>query len=59
MSNTIIGKTLTYALEDAVERQKEINNTLTNSNPKDHTTILLNEQTELLEQLLMLCKRVY
>ena len=59
MSNLIIGKALTYALSNAIKRQEEINSTLSRSNPEDHTIILLDEQTELLEQMLSLCKRVY
>jgi hypothetical protein len=56
---TLIGETITYALEEAVEKQEKINQILSKSNLEDQATILLREQTELLEQMLSLCKRVY
>jgi len=56
---TLIGETITYALEEAVEKQGKLNQALSKSNIEDQTTILLEEQTELLEQMLSLCKRVY
>jgi hypothetical protein len=56
---TLIGETITYALEEAVEKQEKLNQILSNSNVEDQATILLREQTELLEQMLSLCKRVY
>jgi ABC-type uncharacterized transport system ATPase subunit len=56
---TLIGETITYALEEAVEKQEKLNQILSKSNLEDQATILLTEQTELLEQMLSLCKRVY
>jgi hypothetical protein len=56
---TLIGETITYALEEALEGQKKLNQALSKSSLEDQTTILLKEQTELLEQMLSLCKRVY
>ena len=56
---TLIGETITYALEDACKKQEKLNQALSKSNLEDQTTILLEEQTELPEQLLSLCKRVY
>ena len=53
----IIGETLIYTLEDAIERQVKLNQTLSNS--ENDTTSLLKEQIELLEQLLSLCRRVF
>jgi hypothetical protein len=46
-------------LEEAVEKQGKLNQALSKSNLEDQTTILLEEQTELLEQMLSLCKQVY
>jgi hypothetical protein len=57
--STLIGETFTYAIEEAVYKQGKLNQILSKSNHEDHTTILLNEQTELLDQILSLCKRVY
>jgi hypothetical protein len=57
--STLIGETITYALEEALEGQKKLNQALSKSSLEDQTTILLKEQTELLEQMLSLCKRVY
>jgi hypothetical protein len=56
---TLIGETITYALEEAVEKQGKLNQILSESSLEDQATILLREQTELLEQMLSLCKRVY
>jgi hypothetical protein len=56
---TLIGETITYALEEAVEKQEKLNQILSESSLEDQATILLREQTELLEQMLSLCKRVY
>ena len=56
---TLIGETITYALEEALEGQKKLNQALSKSSLEDQTRILLKEQTELLEQMLTLCKRVY
>ena len=52
--STIIGETLIYTLEDAIKRQEKLNQRLSNS--ENETTSLLKEQTELLEQLLYLCR---
>lgn len=54
---TIIGETLIYTLEDAINRQEKLNQTLPNS--ENETISLLKKQTELLEQLLYLCRRVF
>jgi hypothetical protein len=56
---TLIGETITYALEEALEGQKKLNQALSKSSLEDQTTIILKQQTELLEQMLSLCKRVY
>lgn len=56
--STLIGETITYALEEAVEKQGTLNQALSKSNLEDQT-ILLEEQTELLNRMLSLCKRVY
>jgi hypothetical protein len=55
--SSIIGETLIYTLEDAIKRQEKLNQTLFNS--ESETTSLLKEQTELLEQLLSLCRRAF
>jgi hypothetical protein len=57
--STIIGKTLIYALEDAIERQNKINQTLLSSNPDEQTTTMLSEQIALLLEMHSLCKRIY
>ncbi|WP_293756733.1 hypothetical protein [uncultured Paraglaciecola sp.] len=57
--STIIGQTIIFALEEAINRQKQINQTLLNSNLYDQTKTMLNEQTKLLIEMLSLCKRVY
>jgi hypothetical protein len=57
--STIIGQTIIFALEEAINRQKQINQTLLNSNLYDQTKTMLNEQTKLLIEKLSLCKRVY
>jgi hypothetical protein len=57
--STIIGQTIIFALEEAINRQKQINQTLLNSNLDDQTKTMLNEQTKLLIEMLSLCKRVY
>jgi hypothetical protein len=57
--NTIIGQTMIYALEEAINRQEQINQTLLNSNLDDQTKTMLNEQTKLLLEMLSLCNRVY
>jgi hypothetical protein len=57
--STLIGETITYALEEALEGQKKLNQALSKSSLEDQTTIILKQQTELLEQMLSLCKRVY
>jgi hypothetical protein len=57
--STIIGQTIIFALEEAINRQKQIYQTLLNSNLYDQTKTMLNEQTKLLIEMLSLCKRVY
>jgi hypothetical protein len=57
--STIIGQTIIFALEEAINRQKKINQTLLNSSLDDQTKTMLNEQTKLLIEMLSLCKRVY
>ncbi len=57
--STIIGQSIIYALEEAINRQEQINQTLLNSNLDDQTKTMLNEQTKLLIEMLSLCKRVY
>jgi hypothetical protein len=57
--STIIGQTIIFALEEAINRQKQINQTLLNSNLDDQTKTMLNEQTKLRIEMLSLCKRVY
>jgi hypothetical protein len=57
--STIIGQTIIYALEEAVNRQEQINQILLNSNLDDQTKTMLNKQTKLLLKMLSLCKRVY
>jgi hypothetical protein len=57
--STIIGQTMIYALEEAINRQEQINQTLLNSNLDDQTKTMLNEQTKHLLEMLSLCKRVY
>jgi hypothetical protein len=57
--STIIGQTIIFALEEAINRQKQINQTLLNSSLDDQTKTMLNEQTKLLIEMLSLCKRVY
>ncbi len=57
--STIIGQSIIYALEEAINRQEQINQTLLNSNLYDQTKTMLNEQTKLLIEMLSLCKRVY
>jgi hypothetical protein len=56
---TLIGETITYALEHACQKQEKLNQTMKNSNPEDEIICQLREQTELLNQLLKLYKRVY
>jgi hypothetical protein len=57
--STIIGQSIIYALEEAINRQEQINQTLLNSNLDDQTKTMLNEQTKLLLEMLSLCDRVY
>ncbi len=57
--STIMGQTIIYALEEAVNRQEQINQILLNSNLDVQTKTMLNEQTKLLIEKLSLCKRVY
>ena len=57
--STIIGQSIIYALEEAINRQEQINQSLLNSNLDDQTKTMLNEQTKLLIEMLSLCKRVY
>jgi hypothetical protein len=57
--STIIGQTIIYALEEAINRQEQINQTLLNSNLDDQTKTMLNEQTKLLLEMISLCNRVY
>jgi hypothetical protein len=57
--STIIGHTFIYALEDAIKRQEQINLILLKSNQDDQTASMLKEQSELLLDMLTLCKRVY
>lgn len=57
--STIIGKTLIYALEEAVNRQEQINLTLLKSNLEEQTKIMLSDQSKMLLELLSLCERVY
>jgi hypothetical protein len=57
--STIIGQSIIYALEEAINRQEQINQTLLNSNLDDQTKTMLNEQTKLLLEMLSLCNRVY
>jgi hypothetical protein len=57
--STIMGQTIIYALEEAVNRQEQINQILLNSNLDDQTKTMLNKQTKLLLEMLSLCKRVY
>jgi hypothetical protein len=57
--STIIGQTIIFALEEAINRQKQINQTLLKSSLDDQTKTMLNEQTKLLIEMLSLCKRVY
>jgi hypothetical protein len=54
----IIGQTIIYALEEAINRQEQINQTLLNSNLDDQTKTMLNNQTKLPLEMLSLCKRV-
>lgn len=54
--STILGQTLVFALKDAVERQKLINEVLSDLSPAKP---MVNEQTQLLLELLELCERVY
>jgi hypothetical protein len=44
MSNSIVGKSISYALEDAVKRQEEINNALAKSNQEDETINLVQRE---------------
>jgi hypothetical protein len=53
--STIIGQTIIYALEEAINRQEQINQTLLNSNLDDQTKTMLGEQTKLLLEMLSLC----
>jgi hypothetical protein len=57
--STIMGQTIIYALEEAVNRQEQINQILLNSNLDVQTKTMLNKQTKLLLEMLSLCKRVY
>jgi hypothetical protein len=57
--STIIGQTIIYALEEAINRQVQINQSLLNSNLDDQTKTMFNEQTKLLLEMLSLCNRVY
>jgi hypothetical protein len=57
--STIMGQTIIYALEEAVNRQEQINQILLNSNLDAQTKTMLNKQTKLLLEMLSLCKRVY
>jgi hypothetical protein len=52
--STIIGQTIIFALEEVINRQKQINQTLLNSNLDDQTKTILNEQTKLLIEMLSL-----
>jgi hypothetical protein len=54
-----MGQTIIYALEEAVNRQEQINQILLNSNLDAQTKTMLNKQTKLLLEMLSLCKRVY
>ena len=56
--STIIGQSIIYALEEAINRQEQINQTLLNSNLDDQTKTMLNNQTKLPLEMLSLCKRV-
>jgi hypothetical protein len=57
--STIIGQSIIYALEEAINRQEQINQSLLNSNLDDQTKTMLNEQTKLLLEMLSLCNRGY
>jgi hypothetical protein len=57
--STIIGQTIIFAVEQAINRQERINQTLLKSNSDDQTKAMLNEQTKHLLEMLSLCKRVY
>jgi hypothetical protein len=54
-----MGQTIIYSLEEAVNRQEQINQILLNSNLDDQTKTMLDKQTKLLLDMLFLCKRVY
>ena len=55
----IIGQTITYALEDAIKRQEQINQIVLRTSSDDQIKMMLNEQAELLLKMLTLCERVY
>jgi hypothetical protein len=57
--STIMSQTIIYSLEEAVNRQEQINQILLNSNLDAQTKTMLNKQTKLLLEMLSLCKRVY
>jgi hypothetical protein len=46
--STLIGETIIYALEEVINIQEQINQTLLNSNSDDQTKIMLDKQTKLL-----------
>jgi hypothetical protein len=54
--STIIGQLIIYALEETINRQEQINQTLLNSNLYDQTKTMLNEQTKLLLEMLSLMR---
>jgi hypothetical protein len=57
--STIVGQSLIYALEEALERQEEINKLLLTPNNLEAVKVSSDKKTALFQDLLTLCKRTF